>query len=118
MGEKRQMTTIRLSQEFLKDFSKLERRLEKGSGDAEHIIRIINRGMTKLSENPEAGQKIPRKLWPEYYISKYDINNLWRLRLDDSWRMIYTLGKEGIEIFCIVLEAMDHKKYNKRFGYK
>lgn len=118
MGEHKKMTTIRLSQDFLKDFTRLEKRLEKGSGDAEYIIRIINRGMTRLSENHEAGQKIPRKLWPEYYISKYEINNLWRLRLDDSWRMIYTLGKEGIEIFCIVLDVIDHKKYNKRFGYK
>lgn len=112
------MTTIKLSQDFLEEFNKIEKKAEEGSGDAEYIIKIINKGISKLSEDPEVGQQVPRKLWPEYYSVRYGINNLWRLRLDNSWRLIYTLGKEDIEIFCIVLEAMDHKKYDKRFGYK
>ncbi len=32
--------------------------------------------------------------------------------------MICTIGKEEIELFCIILEVMDHKKYDRRFGYR
>jgi hypothetical protein len=34
--------------------------------------------------------------------------------------MLYTLtnNENEIEIIAFVLDVMDHKKYNKRFGYK
>ena len=111
------MTAIKLSPEFLNGFTKLEGKAEEGDGEAEYLLKIFNKGLSRLSENAESGQKIPKKLWPGYYVKRYGINNLWRLRLDDSWRLIYTIGKDEIELFCIILEAMDHKKYDRRFGY-
>lgn len=116
--ERGQTISIKLSQEFLKDFNRIESKAEKGDGEACYLLKIINKGMSKLASGPEAGQHIPRKLWPEHYVRKYGINNPWRLRLDSYWRMIYTIGKEEIELFCIILEVMDHKKYDRRFGYR
>ena|GEM_PF-3940951 len=46
------------------------------------MLKIIERGIAKLIENYESGQKIQERLWPKYYKQKYGINNLWRLRLD------------------------------------
>lgn len=111
------MTEIRLSREFAKEFAELQRRAEKGEGDAEYLMKIIEKGIAKLIENHEAGQKIQKKLWPRYYTEKYGINNLWRLRLDSYWRMIYTLIGDRVRIVSVVLEVLDHKEYDRKFGY-
>jgi len=112
------MTEIQMSEEFAKEFANIQQRTEKGEGDAEYLLKLIDKGMAKLIENYEAGQKIQKRLFPEYYKDRYGINNLWRLKLDDNWRMIYTLIGERIRIIAVVLELLDHKKYDKRFGYK
>ena len=112
------MTEIQLSQEFAKEFANLQKRVEKGEGEAEYLLKLIDKGIARLVENYESGQKIQKKLWPRYYVRKYGINNLWRLRLDNYWRMIYTVIGERVRIVAIILEVLDHKEYNKKFGYK
>jgi len=112
------MTEIQMSEDFAREFAVLQQRAEKGEGDAEYLLRLIDRGMARIIEDYESGQKIQKKLFPEYYKDKYGINNLWRLKLDNSWRMIYTLVGQRIRIIAVVLELLNHKKYNKRFGYK
>ena len=113
------MTEIYQSQEFSVEYENLKRRKAEGQGEAEYLFKIIGKGIEKLKQNHEAGQKIPRQMWPKYYVQKYGVNNLWRLQLDDFWRMIYTLTKEEkVELVAVILEVMDHNDYNKRFGYK
>ncbi len=113
------MAEIYQSQEFLVEYENLKRRKAEGQGEAEYLLKIIESGIEKLKQNHEAGQKIPRQLWPKYYSQKYDVNNLWRLQLDDFWRMIYTLTREEqVELVAVILEVMDHNDYNKRFGYR
>jgi hypothetical protein len=107
-----------MSEEFAREFADLHKRSERGDGDAEYLLRIIDRGIAKLIEDYTAGQKIQKKLFPDYYVKRYGVRNLWRLRLDDHWRMIYTVVGEKVRIVAVVLEVLDHKKYNKRFGYK
>ncbi len=82
------------------------------------MLKLIGKGIARLVENHESGQKVPKKLWPKYYVQRYGINNLWRLRLDDYWRMIYTLVGEHVRIVAVILEVLNHKDYDKRFGYK
>jgi len=50
----------------------------------------------------------------------YDITNLFWVDLPYYWRILYTLtdGDTNIEIIAFVLNIMDNKKYNKKFGYK
>ena len=112
------ITEILLSPAFSKEFSDLEKRAEKHEAEAEHLLKITEKGISKLIEDYRDGQKIQKKLWPKYYIQKYGINNLWRLRLDDYWRLIYTLIGGKVRIEAVILEVLDHKEYNKRFGYK
>ena len=100
------MTEIQLSQGFSKEFMKLQKHAEKGQGEAEYLLKLIEKGISKLVENFESGQKIQRKLWPKYYTQKYGINNLWRLRLDNHWRMIYTLIGEQVRIVAVILDRL------------
>lgn len=112
------MTEIQMSGEFAGEFAELQKRADGGSGEAEYLLKIIDRGVAKLVGDCTAGQKIQKKLFPAYYKKKYDITNLWRLRLDDSWRMIYTVVGDRVRIVAVILEVLDHKKYERRFGYK
>ena len=56
----------------------------------------------------------------EEYKTKYAATNLFRVELPSFWRMLYTLtdGESQIEIIAFILEVIDHKEYNKKFGYK
>ena len=113
------MAEIYQSQELLVEYENLKRRKAEGQGEAEYLVKIIEKGIEKLKQNHEEGQKIPRQLWPKYYVQRYGINNLWRLQLDDFWRMIYTLTlEEKVELVAVILEGMDHSDYNKRFVYR
>ena len=57
-------------------------------------------------------RQIPNKF------KKLGIQNLYRVELSNYWRMLYTIEGTTIEIFLFVLNIVDHKDYNKLFGYK
>lgn len=60
---------------------------------------------------------ISEKLWPNEYIKKYKITNLWKYDLPDGWRLIYTIESNKIKIVSIILEWFDHKNYERKFNY-
>jgi len=51
------MTEIQLSPEFSKEFMKLQKRAEKGQGEAEHLLKLIEKGIAKLVENMRLARK-------------------------------------------------------------
>lgn len=112
------MPGVILSDEVARDFSKIEARAEKGDGEARYLLGIINKGIAKLAEDVEAGRKIKRRLWPVEYVRKYGVTNLWKLNLDSYWRMIYTIRGSSAEIISFVIDVLDHKEYERKFGYR
>ena len=81
-------------------------------------MKAIEREKDNLFINPHKGIQISKKQIPKEYIVNYGVTNLWKINLPDFWRMIYTITGNELEIISILLEFMDHKKYNKIFGYK
>ncbi len=79
--------------------------------------KAINRIIDKLKANPEYGKHIPKKIIPKEFIKKYNIDNLWKCNLPKAWRLLYTLRGDEVMILAIILEWMDHKKYNRLFKY-
>ena len=51
------------------------------------------------------------------YVLDYKIDNLWKYDLPNSWRLIYTIRLDEVEIISVVLEWFNHKEYDRRFGY-
>jgi len=45
------------------------------------------------------------------------VNNLYKFNLNSRVRLIYTLVADESGVAVVVLEIMDHKKYEERFGY-
>ncbi len=108
---------IHLSKEFNKEYVKIQALAEKGKQEEKYLLGLISKAISVLSQDKEAGKKIPKKLWPKEYIIKYDITNLWKYNLDTYWRLIYTISGNEIQFFLICLDFVDHKEYNKKFNY-
>lgn len=85
--------------------------------EAQSLFNSINRITEILKNNPQFGNPIPKRLIPKSLI-KEGIQNLYRVELSNFWRMLYTIEGTQIEILVFVLKIMDHKDYNKFFGYK
>ena len=109
---------MRFSKEFSEEYAKLKRRAESGRGEARYLVRIIDKGIAKLKRNREAGKRIPKRLIPRDYSIKYSVTNLWKLNLDRYWRMIYTIVGDEIRLVSVIIEVLNHKKYDRKFGYR
>jgi len=82
------------------------------------LHRFIQRAFEDIRKKPDCGVALNKKLIPRRYITKYGINNLYKYDLPNAWRMLYSLGKECIEIIAAILEWCPHKEYEKLFHYK
>jgi len=84
------------------------------------ILAAFNKKVELIKINPRYGEPIAKKLIPAEYAAKYDITNLFRVELPNFWRMLYSLKNDGseIEIIAFVLDIIDHKQYDKKFGYR
>ena len=77
----------------------------------------INEALDLLKKDYASGDKIPRDRWPKKYVKEYQIHTLFRYKLRSGWRLVYTVSGTKYEKACTILEAFDHKEYEKRFGY-
>ena len=81
------------------------------------LYKFIERAIDDLKKDPFCGTSIPKKLIPKVYIKKYGIDNCWKYDLPGAWRLLYSVVGDKVKIVSIILEWMDHKDYERRFGY-
>jgi hypothetical protein len=100
---------------------------KKGKTNTEHqtLLKSINDKIELLKLNYESGIPLQKKFIPKKYIDEYGITNLWKINLALYWRMMYTVRANQtvteikiVEVLLDVLDILDHKEYNKLFGYK
>jgi hypothetical protein len=96
-------------------YLELKKRNDK---EAQTLLSSIERVKNILKENPMYGNPVQKKQLPPRLIVEYDIRNLYRVELPDYWRLLYTIEGNNVEIFLFVLSIVDHKDYNKLFGYR
>ena len=95
------------------DYEKL-----KASEEFRDLYGFIRRAIDDIKIKPDCGVAIPKRLIPKQYIRKYRINNLYKYDLPNAWRLLYSLGREGVEIIAIILEWCSHKEYERIFKYR
>ena len=83
-----------------------------------YVHQIVNEALNVLKENMFAGQLIEKRKFPKVYVQKYGVNNLYKYNLDRARRLIYTLVADETGIAVVIIEILNHKDYEKRFGYK
>ena len=88
------------------------------SSNYQTLLNSIKQKIELLKANPGYGIHIPKDRIPKEYIRDYDVNNLWKANLSDGWRMIYTIRGSAVEIIFLILDIMNHRDYEKKFGYR
>ncbi|MBS3060181.1 MAG: hypothetical protein J4432_01585 [DPANN group archaeon] len=89
------------------------------NSDNQRLLKSLRNKEQLLKANPESGDHIPRKYITKKTIERYGTHLLWRIDLQGYWRAIYTIVGNEIEILTLILDIVDHKKYNKLFvNYK
>lgn len=83
------------------------------------ILNAVNKKIELIKLNIHYGKPVAKDLIPEEYKIKYGVTNLFHVELPNFWRMMYTLtnGESEIEIISFILDILNHKDYNKKFGY-
>ncbi len=92
----------------------LKNRKDKEAGI---ILNSLKRMKNILQENPQYGNPLTRRLIPEDLLN-LGIQNLYRVKLSNYWRLLYTIEGDRIIIFVFIIRILNHKDYNKLFGYK
>jgi hypothetical protein len=109
--------SVVFSQDAEEEYQKLKKLSEKNKYD-KSLLNSIERAIDLLKHNPHHGIQIKKKQISKKYIQKYGLVNLWKIDLAHYWRIVYTILPDGdVEIVNFVVDILDHKKYNKVFGY-
>ncbi len=87
---------------------------DKQNTEEIQLLRSIKQKREFIKANPFYGDNIPKKQIPK----SYNVQNLWRVELTGYWRMLYTIKGDQIEIICFILNILNHKQYDKKFGYR
>ncbi|MEK6933921.1 MAG: hypothetical protein AABW75_03535 [Nanoarchaeota archaeon] len=85
--------------------------------ESDPIKRGIIRAIGNIKENAFVGRNVKKELIPKNLIDKYNLNNLWIYDLPNGWRLLYSITGNEIEIIAAILDWMDHKDYERLFGF-
>ena len=115
---------IQFSEEANAEYNELQKQAldEQTQGNSnsfnQQLLKAIEREKINLKLNPQVGTHIPRQYIPKVLTERYWTDRLWKIDLVGYWRLIYTIVGDEVKIITFILEFMDHKKYNKLFGYR
>lgn len=89
-------------------------RVGKENSDEMQLLRSIRQKIDFVKANPFYGDNIRKQQIPK----EYAVKNLWRVELSQFWRMLYMIQGDEKEVICFIVDIMDHKRYDKIFGYR
>jgi Txe/YoeB family toxin of Txe-Axe toxin-antitoxin module len=101
------------NQKIADSYSKISR----GKFEEKQLYAFISRAIEDLRKNPFCGIRISNKQIPVEYFKKFEISNLWKYNLPNSWRLLYSIKGNEVEIVNMIVEWLDHKNYERRFHY-
>ena len=122
----RKIIRVKLSPEAEEVYNYLNKEVaevEDSGKKRTHEVQIFEAFQKKkelVKANKHYGEPISKSKIPKKFREKYEITNLFWVELPHFWRFMYSLteGDTEIEIIAVVLDIVDHKKYNKLFGYR
>ncbi|MBI2659748.1 type II toxin-antitoxin system RelE/ParE family toxin [Candidatus Woesearchaeota archaeon] len=110
---------VRHSPLFEEQLKKLREAVKEKDGKFHRqLLKAIEREEGNLRVDMHRGTQIEKSKIPKEYVAQYGVTNLWKIDLPGYWRILYTIVGNEFEIISVLLEFMDHKEYDKKFGYK
>ena len=99
----------------LKNIKKLQNSFKP---EENHVLKEINKAIDILENNPFSGIQIPKRQIPKEYNKIFRPDNFWKYDLSKSWRLRYWISSDDKGLITLLIDRMNHKQYNKLFGYK
>ena len=97
---------------------KLKEAFEKLEEKDSDLYQQIQEAREEICKDAFCSRNVRKKLIPKTFIQRYRLNNLWIYNLRNGWRLLYTVATPSkIEIIAVVLDWMDHKDYERLFGF-
>ena len=81
------------------------------------LHKEIEKAIKDIHANAFCGRNVKKGLIPKEYIKKFGIDNLWIYNLRADWRLLYSVGRNEIELIALILDWMDHKDYERLFRF-
>ena len=82
------------------------------------IFNSVREKLELIKTDPRLGESVKKKLIPKEYKEKYGMTVLYKVRLADYWRLLYTIKDNELEVVAIIVDIVDHEEYNDIFGFK
>ena len=95
----------------------LKKTFEELETSDKRLHKEIEKAIRDICQNAFCGRNVKKGLIPKELIQKYEINNLWIYNLRKDWRLIYSVGKDEIELVAVILDWMNHKDYEHLFKF-
>lgn len=116
-------TLVQFDAAAYKEYKELQKIVAQGKCSSanptyEQLLASINNALGNIKANPFYGNLIPRKNLSKGVINRYGTDKIFRVELVGYWRLLYTIIGNETKIIALILEYMDHKKYDKIFGYQ
>ncbi len=95
----------------------LKKTFEELEFSDQRLHKEIEKAIKDICQNAFCGRSVKKELIPKILIQKYGINNLWIYNLRKDWRLIYSVGRDEIELIAVILDWMNHKDYERLFKF-
>jgi len=87
------------------------------------LVKMVSDMEDVLKENIYQGDRVKKSLTPKHYVEEYDLPPrspiLYVYDHPRYFRSCYTVARyEGKGMCPIILDIMDHKEYNRKFGFR
>lgn len=110
-----QAEEVKLSEDAGQTLESLEQSPDRSSAS---IVRRVYDLKPILLADCLYGEVVKKKQIPKALKAKHGLENLYKVRLPSSWRLLYTITRDGSTRFIVVVEIWDHPTYNKWFSGK
>ena len=81
------------------------------------LFKEINKAVGDICQNSFCGRNVKKELIPKELKSKYNIDNLWIYNLRKDWRLLYSVGRDEMELIAVIPNWMNHKDYERLFKF-
>lgn len=111
MGQGLRASVVKKSRNATQAIRELDAAGDKPSASIAKRVRTTE---LRLKNDCQCGTVIP-KPHPKALIVEYQMENLYKIELPSFWRLLYTIARDGVNRYVVILEVVDHDTYNKWF---